>query len=577
MADLSDSRGLRPVVLRLLRNPLGAVAAALLIVMVLLSALAPMLPLPHPDDGDLAAALQGPSSAHLLGTDTTGRDILSRLLWGGRTNLLGGGITVLVALAIGVPAGLLAGYYGRAVDAVGNWVNNLIMALPGVVVLLAVRAVFGPSIWLSMMIFGVILAPSYFRVVRATVQAVRNELYIDAAIVAGLGDLRILGRHVLTMVRAPIIIQSARVAVIAVGIQAGLEFIGIGDPTVASWGGMLNEGFRRIAGEPLLVLWPSLAIGVTSIGLVLLANALRDALEMRTEPPDNHPRAVVVQGPEPRIDEPDESSLLQVSSLRVGYGTGSSHVEVVRGVSLSVRRGEVLGLVGESGSGKSQTAFAVLDLLPPGGAITGGSIRYDGRDLATVDEAGMVAVRGAQIGYVPQEPMTNLDPSIPIGHQLAMPMRKVLGISRAEATERALHLLDRVGIADPRRTFHAYPFEVSGGMAQRVLIAGAVSCAPQMLITDEPTTALDVTVQAEVLELLRELQREQEMALLIVTHDFGVVADICDNVAVMHRGQIVETGSARQVLGSPQHPYTQELLDAMLDDDTFRDDRVATR
>ncbi|BCW48186.1 ABC transporter ATP-binding protein [Arthrobacter sp. StoSoilB13] len=237
---------------------------------------------------------------------------------------------------------------------------------------------------------------------------------------------------------------------------------------------------------------------------------------------------------------------------------------VVHDVSLTVRRGEVHGLVGESGSGKTQTAWSILRLLPEGGKIVGGSIHFQGKDLAKLSSRDIEKMHGRKIAYIPQEPMSNLDPSFTIGSQLVEPMRIQLGISAKEAKERALSLLARVGIPNPERTYNSYPHQVSGGMAQRVLIAGAISCNPDLLIADEPTTALDVTVQAEVLDLLRDLQSEFQMAVVLVTHNFGVVADLCDRVSVMRLGRIVETGPTEPIFDSPRHPYTQELLGAIL-------------
>jgi ABC-type dipeptide/oligopeptide/nickel transport system ATPase component len=243
---------------------------------------------------------------------------------------------------------------------------------------------------------------------------------------------------------------------------------------------------------------------------------------------------------------------------------------VVDDVSLNIRRGEVHGLIGESGSGKTQTAWSVLGLLPSGGEILEGSIRFAGEDLSKVPGAKMQDIRGGRIAYIPQEPMSNLDPSFTIGSQLTEPMRIKLGVSKAEAKARALKLLGQVGIPSPERTFASYPHELSGGMAQRVLIAGAVSCEPDLVIADEPTTALDVTIQAEILDLLRDLQQELGVTILIVTHNFGVVADLCDQVSVMQKGRIVETGPARSLFASPRHPYTRSLFDAILDESPAR-------
>jgi ABC-type dipeptide/oligopeptide/nickel transport system ATPase component len=267
---------------------------------------------------------------------------------------------------------------------------------------------------------------------------------------------------------------------------------------------------------------------------------------------------------------PPGEHLLAVRDLEIAYANAEGGLtRVVQGVTFHIDRGEVLSIVGESGSGKSQTAFAVLGLLPSSAHIVGGSITID--DLQTVDsraqriDQGRIrTLRGRRISYIPQEPMANLDPNYTIGHQLSRPMVKLLGIGRAEAKRRALAILERVGIVDPQRTFDSYPHEISGGMAQRVLIAGAVSCEPDLIIADEPTTALDVTVQAEVLDLLRGMRDELGVAILLVTHNFGVVADIADRVAVMQRGRLVEEGPVRELLRHPEHPYTRTLLASTL-------------
>jgi peptide/nickel transport system permease protein len=563
---------------RLLRNPVAVVAMAYLAIVAVVAVVGRLISPYDPKTASLQLVLAPPSAEHLLGADSAGRDVLSRLLTATQVSIAAALVALVVALLIGVIGGLLAGYYGGAFDSVSSWFTSILMALPAIIVLLAARAALGPSIWVSMAIFGVLLSPAFFRLVYASVTAVRHELYVDAARVAGLSDLRIIGRHILSVVRAPIIIQSAIILGIAIAVQSGLEFLGLGDLSVPSWGSMLNDGFAQIYRAPVLMLWPSLAIGLTSMALVLVANTARDELERaaprRTRKSRATPAAAFVPGPQ-AISHPDDARsdkrlgdvLLNVRDLVVGYDRADSGVtEVVRGVSLQIRRGEVHGLIGESGSGKTQTAFAVLGLLPAGGRVVSGSIDFDGTELAGASEQTFQRMRGRRIAYVPQEPMSNLDPSFTIGSQLVEPMRVTLGLSAKAAKTRALDLLARVGIPNPARTFAAYPHEVSGGMAQRVLIAGAVSCDPELLIADEPTTALDVTVQAEVLDLLRDLQEERNMGLLLVTHNFGVVADLCDRVSVMQSGRIVETGPVGTIFAHPEHEYTRSLLDSILED-----------
>ncbi|NTW40741.1 MAG: dipeptide/oligopeptide/nickel ABC transporter permease/ATP-binding protein [Cellulomonadaceae bacterium] len=562
---------------RLIRNRMGLGAMVFLAFVAVIALFGSILAPYDPKTASLSLILAPPSSEHWLGADSAGRDVLSRLLVATQISVGAALIALGVALVIGVIGGLLAGYYGGAFDAVSSWFTAIVMALPAVIVLLAARAALGPSVWVSMAIFGVLLSPAFFRLVYASVSAVRNELFVDAARVSGLSDARIIGRHVLSVVRAPIVIQSGVVLGIAIAVQSGLEFLGLGDLSVATWGSMLNDGFVNIYRAPILMLWPSLAIGLTSMALVLLSNAARDELERvapvrrrRTrasaEPEERLVHSAITHAEDARSESRVGDALLTVRDLVVAYGReDGGQTTVVSGVSLDIRRGEVHGLIGESGSGKTQTAFAVMGLLSAGGHVVSGSIDFDGTSLTSGLERDFRGVRGRRIGYIPQEPMSNLDPSFTIGSQLVEPMRVVLGLSRTEATARALALLERVGIPEPRRTFAAYPHEVSGGMAQRVLIAGAVSCDPELLIADEPTTALDVTVQAEVLDLLRDLQEERQMGILLVTHNFGVVADLCDRVSVMQQGRIVESGPVRSIFAHPEHTYTRSLLAAILD------------
>lgn len=560
---------------RFLRDRTGMAALIVVLILALLSLLAPFIAPFSPEDVDLNSVLQGSSSAHLMGTDSAGRDTWSRILYGGQQTLVAAALATGVALVIGIPSGLIAGYYGKWLDTLGIWGSSMLLSLPAIVVLLAVRASFGPSVWISMTTYGVLTSASIFRVSRASVRNVSGELYIDAARVSGLSDSRIIGRHILSVVRAPIIIQSAVIAGIAIGVQAGLEFLGLGDPTVASWGTMLSEGFRNIFISPSLTAWPALAITLTILCLVYLGSAIRDAVEdtSKSKLPKKGPervRVVVSNGasdPESRI--PNTDAVLVVRDLSIAYAHNDGSLKpVVNNVSFDVRPGETLGIVGESGSGKSQIAFSVLDLLPETAQRIRGEVFFDGELISSSRETTnrtRSIQYGREIGYIPQEPMSNLDPAFTVGHQLVRPLMKVLGLSKAEAKERAETLLERVGIRDPKRTMASYPHEISGGMAQRVLIAGAVSCGPRLLVADEPTTALDVTVQAEVLDLLRELQNEYGMGMLLVTHNFGVVADLCHRVLVMEQGTAVETGETDLVLNNPKHPYTRLLLSSMLE------------
>jgi len=256
------------------------------------------------------------------------------------------------------------------------------------------------------------------------------------------------------------------------------------------------------------------------------------------------------------------NALLDVQHLTVTFDA-ARNTRVVDDVSFTMTAGETLGVVGESGSGKSVTAFSILRLLQPPGQIVSGRILFEGQDLLTLSERDMRSVRGARISLIFQEPMTALNPVMRVGDQVAEALTAHSMANRTEARRRAVELLDAVRIPDPMRRVRDYPHQLSGGMRQRVMIAIALACRPPLVIADEPTTALDVTIQAQMLDLIRQLQAEFGLALLLITHDFGVVAEMADRVAVMKAGRIVETGPVREILRTPSHEYTRQLLAAV--------------
>lgn len=562
---------------KLLKDPQAVITASLLLAIALLGILTPVLAQHGPNEASLDA-INAPigTPGYPLGGDQNGQDIFTRLLHSINTSMISGLIGASVALTIGVVFGLIGGYYGRKIRGVTEWVFSLIMTFPGILLLIILMPVTKGDYRSTMLIYGVLLSPGIYRIVRNQVVGVKNELFVDAAKVSGLSDLRILARHVLFVVRGPVIIATAFLAGSAITLQSGLAFLGVGSNTIPSFGAMIADGFLNLYEEPGQFLWPSLLLGVITASMVLFGNALRDAFEGVRPKAVRRPAPAVAKLPTTPASQQETAVkplLLTVRDLAIAYPTPTGELrEVVNGVNLDLAAGQTLGLVGESGSGKTQTAFAVLGVLPPEAVITRGSISLDGRELLGLSERELRSLRGRSIAYIPQEPMSNLDPSFSVGAQLVEGIRASAQMSAKEAKDRVLALLNRVGIQDPERTFNSYPHQISGGMAQRVLIAGAVASRPKLLIADEPTTALDVTVQAEILDLLRDLQEELNMAVLLVTHNFGVVADICDHIAVMQHGQIAETGTSLEIFHNPQHPYTTMLLDSILDETTARED-----
>ncbi len=256
--------------------------------------------------------------------------------------------------------------------------------------------------------------------------------------------------------------------------------------------------------------------------------------------------------------------LLKVDNLHVRFKTDDGLVQAVRGVSFQLAKGETLGIVGESGSGKSVTNLALMGLIPkPPGVIEHGTAMFAGRDLLTASESELQNIRGRKIGMIFQDPMTALNPLMTVGEQLTEMTRWHLGLTRHASDARAAEMLGLVGISTPEQRLRQYPHEFSGGMRQRVMIAMALSCEPDLLIADEPTTALDVTIQAQILELLADLQRQRNTSIVLITHDLGVVAGVCDRVQVMYAGRIVETADVNDLFASPSHPYTRGLLDSL--------------
>lgn len=536
-----------------------------LVWVVLVSAAAVLAPVIAPYDpikGDLSDILKLPSTAHWLGTDQLGRDILTRLMYGAGETMSGALLAVTVAVLIGVPLGVLAGYYGGTLDMLANRFADLLLTVPNIIVLLTVLAVFGNNIYIAMLSLGVLLSASFLRLAAATTKGVRAELYVDAARVFGVRDLRILLRHILPNMNGPIVVQASVTLGISLLIQAGLGFLGLGArPPSPSWGQMISEASQQIYSQPWLMVPAGLAIVLTTLAFNFIGDAARDSLPQAER---GNLLAVTKQPSAPAgsstVEPVPEDVLLAIRDLRVSFPAGDQEVEVVKGISFDVRRGKTIGLVGESGSGKTMTALAVLGLVPSPGYLSAGSVRFAGMELTTLDERGYQAVRGKRIAMISQEPMVALDPCFKVKTHLRGPLTRLCGLSRTEADREALALLARVGMRDPAAVLDSYPHQLSGGMAQRVAIAWALAGEPDLLIADEPTTALDVTVQAGILDLLRSLQEDSGMTVLLVTHDLGVVADICVEVAVMQDGRIVEFAQVDDVYTKPGHPYTGSLL-----------------
>lgn len=508
--------------------------------------------------------LQTPSLTHLLGTDDLGRDIFSRIMIAGAGTIIGSAITVLIAFGVGLPSAFIAAQAGGKVEQFFSRFAEIIFALPAMVMILALVAAIGESNMQPLMVFfGFLISPAVYRVMLGQVISIRQRLYVDAARLNGMSSARINLRHILPGIWRTVLVQAALIFVAGIGIQAGLSFLGVGpqEPN-PSWGAMILQATNLIYFSPWLMVPPGLILVATVFAINELADIFGEG-EAQASGVKQFSFKDLKGSKRSNLEQvseaPKTEKILELRDLVVGVD--GKH-ELVSGVSLGLNFGQVLGVVGESGCGKTMTALSVIGLLPPGVAIRSGSILLNGVDIADWNEQELNTIRGHQIAYISQEPMVALDPMFTVAHQLNYPLRRLRGFSKSQAKAESISLLKKVGILYPERVMKSYPHQLSGGMAQRVAIALALTGEPKLLIADEPTTALDVTIQAEILDLLRSLVKELDMAMIIVTHNLGVVADIADEVAVMYAGQVIESGPVADVLLKPAHPYTAALLGA---------------
>jgi len=550
---------------RFARSGPAVAGAVLLLAVVAVVLAAPVLPLSDPDRTDILHRMVRPlAPGHLLGTDELGRDLLSRVIWGTRLSLLVGVVAAALSSIIGSALGIVAAYYGRAVDTLIMRGVDMLMAFPYLLLALAIVAALGPSLGHAMLAIIVVNVPFFARAVRGATVSLRQADFIAAARLMGQSNLRIIATELLPNV-LPVVVVTASTSVGWMILEtAGLSFLGLGaQPPVADLGGMLGNARNLINVAPHVAAVPGLAILLIAIGVNLVGDGVRDALDPRLRAGGlARIRAVTEAVPgRPVPAAAPSDALLSVRALRTEFHVGSEVWRAVNDVSFDVRPGEAVGLVGESGSGKTVTALSIAGLVAsPPGRIAGGSVRFKGQELIGAPLAALQEIRGDRIAYVFQDPLTTLNPLLTIGQQVSETLRRHQGLRPREAMSRAAALLEQVGIADAARRVRSYPHELSGGQRQRVGAAIALANSPDLIVADEPTTALDVTTQARVLALMNELRHRLGAALVFISHDMGVIAELCDRVHVMYAGSIVESGRVTDVLSRPAHPYTVRLL-----------------
>ena len=576
--------------------PLGSkIALAFLVIIAILAAFAPLIA-PH-DPLATGIPAQKPGAEHFFGTDRLGRDIYSRLLYGAQASLIVGLGSVALALVLGGLLGALAATSAKWANETIMRIMDMVMAFPGIALAAALLASLGNTLPVIILSIAIIYTPQIARVVRANVLAQWGEDYVRAERVIGAGRFLILITHVVRNCAAPVLVFATVMVADAIILEASLSFLGAGiqDPA-PSWGNVISYGRNLVLnGAWWATTFAGLVILLTVLALNILAEGMTDALvNTKGSGANRGGSANAAAKAKPSMDPADAHRLreeldllsvaetkrsdrlvldtsngeprtiLEVKNLSIRFPERYGQTPIVQNVSFSVREGETMALVGESGCGKSITSLAIMGLLGPSAKLSG-SITFDGKELlpATADGGTLAGddkvykgLRGEQIAMVYQDALSSLNPSMLVGDQLRQ-------LTRRGGRKSPEELLTLVKL-DAKRTMRSYPHELSGGQRQRVLIAMALSRSPKLVVCDEPTTALDVTVQKQVVDLLNELREQLGFAMVFVSHDLALVASLAHRVTVMYAGQVVESGPISQVLANPHHEYTRGLLGAVL-------------
>lgn len=569
----------------------GARISLLVLALVALAALFAPIIAPH-DPLEIFNARQAPGDGFLFGTDDKGRDILSRMIYGARFSLVIGLCATGFALIMGAIIGSIAAVARKSVAEVIMRIMDIIMSFPGIALAAMFVSVFGNSLPIIILTIGFLYIPQITRVVRANVVSEYAEDYVNAVIVSGARAPWILIKHVARNCIAPVMVFTTVLVADAIVFEASLSFIqaGIQEPT-ATWGNILADARGGVLlGRWWQALFPGLAIMITVLCLNILSEGMTDAMvaapsaaKVPAQPKVNAAqseadklladpvrayaaqrealanrldalRKVELKRADRHMPASVEAPILEVKNLCIKFPRHGD-VNVVDHVSFSVRPGETMGLVGESGCGKSITAFAIMGLLDSAAEVSG-EILYQGKNLLDLNKKQRNDLRGHEMAMIYQDALSSLNPSMLIKAQMKQ-------LTQRGGKRSAAELLELVGL-DPKRTLESYPHELSGGQRQRVLIAMALTRDPKLVIADEPTTALDVTVQKQVIELLNELRDKLGFAMVFVSHDLALVAEVAHAITVMYAGQVIEQASTVELLTDPRHEYTRGLLGSVL-------------
>jgi peptide/nickel transport system permease protein len=557
------------------RGLAGRCSILFLILLILAAFIGPATPWLNPYTIDITDISSSPSWSHLLGTDDSGRDVLARVLVGTRTSLIVGVASGAILVTIATLVGSVAGYFGGIVDAALARTMDALMSIPLLLLTLVFVGVLPPGTLSVILVIGLLGWPSTARIVRAEVLSLTQRPFIAASRLAGLRAPQIIRHHLLPNLAPVLVVAMALSFGNSILLESSLSFLGLGvRPPVASLGSIISLALEPgvFYDAPWIWLPAAGVLAATIVSVNLIADGLRGTINTPAHRlpargqwfTSRSPRARPTNVMAAQVTADQPAAVVDAREIRVLYRGRQGEQVGVDGVDVNIAPGEILGVVGESGSGKSSLALALAGLLPAGTALTAEQFEIVGRTVplsqSKADRQARRELLGREIGVVFQDPTTSLDPTMPVGRQITEPLRNHQALSRTELRERLDFLLRRTDLTAIPGIAKRFPHQLSGGQRQRVMIAIAIACNPRILIADEPTTSLDVTVQAKLLDLFSSLRNEFGMSILFVSHDLAVVSQIADRVAVMYDGKVVESGATEDVLAHPQHAYSAALL-----------------
>ena len=549
---------------KIIKNKLALLGGIILFILLLLIITTPFLNLSDPNAINTSDRFSLPfTSNYLLGADHLGRDILSRVMWGTRLSLAVGFSAALIAAILGSFIGIIAGYFGGFFDNILMRSVDVLMAFPYVLLALAIVAVMGPGLFNSLIAVAIVNIPFFARNVRGISLAYAKSDFMIAAKISGRSTFSCIIFELLPNLIPTIIVAFSTTIGWMILETAGLSFLGLGSqPPQADLGSMLGEGRASLIVHSHNSLIPGLMILFIVMGFNLFGDGIRDALDPKlSQGKLGRSKALTDLKKNFVFSERCSKSFLEVNDLTTKFIRNNYEIEAIKKVNLSLQKGECLAIVGESGSGKSVTALSITRLVAsPPGIITEGFINYKGTDLLNINLQTMQDIRGKKISYIFQDPQSTLHPLQKVGSQISEIIINHKRINKVKLNKEVLELLRNVKIIDPERVVNLYPHQLSGGMRQRIGIAMAIANKPDIIIADEPTTALDVTVQAKILSIINDLKKEFNLSIIFISHDLNVVSKISDNIAVMFNGEIVEFGKTKKILNNPKNKYTQKLI-----------------